>query len=134
MAYRILGDGIRQDHRGRLYRTAVYPNGKTIIVPCTNDHTLPMERTIPVVEYKPKPRRILTVKPLDMSRRRMRVDFRVRGETEVRTILARNLDAQLFVDQNRAYQDNEDNLVRKGNWDWFFQCHIDLKEESNAQG
>ena len=34
MAYTLI-PGVRQDHRGRHYQLATYPNGKVIEVPCT---------------------------------------------------------------------------------------------------
>lgn len=140
MAYE-LKPGIRQDHRGRLYRQAIYPNGKVIVVPYAADGA-PAARMIPVAETQRMPRRILTLKGVDMIQRRMRVDLRVRGEHEVRTIQDQNAVAQAFVDQHRAYgylaadgdlartrgDMQELILSRRGDWDWFVQYHVTLKE------
>lgn len=83
-----------------------------------------------------------------MTQRRMRIDFRVKGEREIRSMLSTNELGQVFVNQHRAIcawkwdeekQKEALDLDQNGNprkyqfsgsWDYFIQYHIDLKEES----
>jgi len=60
MAYAVI-PGIRQDHRGRRYFQAVYPNGKLIqIFALAHDELSALEpaRTIPIVEPRVAARRV----------------------------------------------------------------------------
>lgn len=144
MTWKLL-PGVRQDSRGRSYQVLVNSFGRQDIVryePTGAEQA----RMIPVIETKKLPRKILTLKGADMTRRRMRVDFRVCGSSEVRTVQDKQEVVQAFVDQHRAYGylDAEGELARErsephqiilaqaSGWDYFVQYHVDLKETTNA--
>lgn len=139
MAYRLL-PGIRQDHRGRFYQNAVYPSGKTIMVPYQGGDA-PKGRTIPSPLPPERKRPTLRAPTYDLSKRRMEVHYRIKGEEEVRVLVDYAPVAQAFVDQHRAQcledtkgeplRDQFTNsllLFQPSHWDFFIQQHIDLQE------
>jgi hypothetical protein len=97
MSWEILKSGVRQDHRGRLYRTAINSRGQQDIIYVQPDPNAEPARTIPVPQEQPQakpfPKQITTGYGSEMRRpvlhlptRQHTIICRVNGSNEVRKL------------------------------------------------
>ena len=142
-----LKPGVQQDARGRLYRVAVNSRGRQDKI-YYQETGAERARMIPVPIEQPKQRKVLKVKDNGNAKRRMRVEFRVKGQTEVRVLEDTKEVAEAFVTQHRAVcalRQNEETgamepvvdffgnpmrYLHLGSWDWFNLLHVDVEEGS----
>lgn len=145
MAYKIL-PGVQQDYRGRKFLQAVYPNGKVIMVPYSEDPQAPRAATLAVPEepaIKPK-RRIITTRSSDGTLKEMRfrpkrlnvVECRLRGELRKFSYDNRE-DFEELLDHLRPLMQSHDcgktwRAVESNISDWHNAYHLDSKEPQNA--
>jgi len=111
MAYRILNSGVMQDHKGRYFRHAVYPNGKCIQVPAMHaDEVTKLEPgyVIPQPKITVRPILKLTKKREEPTTRKAVTQHRLKGLNEVMTNRFNSAaEAQAFIDSVRQHEHDQ---------------------------
>lgn len=134
--------GVMTDHKGRSFRYARYPSGKTVEVPYEASDA-PPARTIPIPQ-EPKPERLQKTlrevgsgKPIRFTpRRMMHLEFRETRTQQRHKLELPNAEGQAYVDDQlrplMRFDGKRWHAIETPNADWMVQSHFDSKEPQDA--